>query len=91
LRVLESMKESQEEAGEDAEAGEGDADEDIYETVDEASLAPLPEENDMKYPQENPNYFRNKKYVRKDKYELSWLLPNNVVVPELMEVFDQIV
>ena len=30
-------------------------------------------------------------YVQKDKYELSWLLPNNAVIPELMQVFDQIV
>jgi hypothetical protein len=29
--------------------------------------------------------------IHQDKYELSWLLPNNAVIPELMQVFDQIV
>ena len=33
-------------------------------------LPPLPMENDPKYPQEDATYFKDKKYVRKDKYKL---------------------
>ena len=46
-----------------------------------ANLPALPEDNDMKRPQENQHYFAGKKnmvaYIRADKYSLSklyWLL-----------------
>ena len=44
-----------------------------FESVDTNDLAPLSEENDPKYPQEDAKYFRAKNYVRKTKCELSWL------------------
>ena len=54
--------------------------EDSFETVDETQLEPLPEENDPSFRQEDAKYLRKKKYVRKDKYDLLWFLP-----PEMME------
>ena len=47
--------------------------EDMFEeSVNMHELLPLPNENDPKFPQEDEKYFRKKKYVRNDKYELRW-------------------
>ena len=65
---------------------------DPFESVDTNDLAPLPEENDPKYPQEDAKYFLKKNYVRKDKYELSWFFPQKkedikVEIPQLLDIF----
>jgi hypothetical protein len=41
---------------------------------DDASLPPLPEENEKNYPQENKAYFDKKNYCRKDKYLLEEII-----------------
>jgi hypothetical protein len=81
----------------DADSNTDDEDEDYskehpLESVDTNDLAPLPEENDPKYPQEHTTYFRPKSYVRKDKYELSWFFPLQqedikVEIPQLLDIF----
>ena len=63
-----------------------------FESVDTNDLAPLPEENEPKYPQEDAQYCRTKNYVRKDKYELSWFFPLQeedikVEIPQLLDIF----
>ena len=81
----------------DADSNTDDEDEDYskehpFESVDTNDLAPLPEENEPKYPQEDAKYFRTKNYVRKDKYELSWFFPLQeedikVEIPQLLDIF----
>jgi hypothetical protein len=68
--------------------------EDPFESVDINELSSLPEGNDPKYPQENPQYFRRKNYVRKDKYELSWFFAEHeediaVEIPQLLDMFSK--
>ena len=55
-----------------------------------ASLEPLPTENKPTHPQENAAYFRNKKYVRRDKYDLMnfvGIQETDVVFPMIGECF----
>ena len=60
-----------------------------------AELVPLPDNNDLSFPQENPEYFSNKKYVRCDKYLLSDFVMKDVdgnwlegcQIPTIMECF----
>lgn len=42
--------------------------------IQPSPLEPLPLENDPKYPQEDAAYFRDKRYVRKDKYLLTTMV-----------------
>ena len=51
------------------------------------ALDPFPEENDKKFPQENKAYFKKKKYCRKDKYSLEWILMLNVEIPPIVSAF----
>ena len=92
-RLMEEMEETEElqtaQDEDDKEAATGDSNEreDEYEYVDEDTLDPLPEENDPKYDQEDAKYFRTKCYVRNDKYDLSWLTPDGLSFPSIMDVF----
>ena len=62
-----------------------------------ANLPALPDDNDVKWPQENQHYFAGKKkivaYVRTDKYSLSKLykllelLPEDVKLPSILSVY----
>ena len=60
--------------------------EDDYETPAK-ELEPLPEDNDEDYPQENAAYFRNKKYVRTDKFPLSELAFEGLELPSIATAF----
>ena len=50
-------------------------------------LEPLPDHNDMNYPQENAEYFATKKYCRKDKYKLEWFIMEGVSFPSIKDAF----
>lgn len=50
-------------------------------------LEELPDVNDANYPQENAAYFRNKRYVRVDKYELKDFIWDDVAIPPVMATF----
>mmetsp|Transcript_32398 Transcript_32398/g.48846 ORF Transcript_32398/g.48846 Transcript_32398/m.48846 type:complete len:80 (-) Transcript_32398:75-314(-) len=59
---------------------------DMYK-VQEEELTELPDENIEKFPQENEQYFRRKKYVRKDKYLLRNLVNMGLQLPTLESAF----
>ena len=50
-------------------------------------LEDLPEENDPEYPQEDKKYFKNKKYVRTDKYKLSDMLYKELELPSIRSAY----
>jgi hypothetical protein len=78
--ILQNTDESDSDSDEDIYSGPNDDAimEHLLHTVEEdpcevaqQPLPPLPLMNDPKYPQEDIHYFKNKNYVRKDKYKLS--------------------
>lgn len=63
-----------------------ESEDDSWETVQE--LDPLPDENDLNYPQEDDKYFKTKRYVRTDKYPLSELWDKSIKdFPTITESF----
>jgi hypothetical protein len=89
------------ESGTGGEQSDSDADSDdeldCFEVRNE-NLLPLPEENDVNFPQENTRYFltqKSKKYVRTDKYsletlhELCEMLPEESKLPSIMSAFEK--
>jgi hypothetical protein len=93
LRVLHSIIPEGEEAffdnSEDSDDAE-DENEDPFQ-VQPVPLPPLPNENVADYPQEDARYFRNKNYVRKDKYSLATLIEamceGGVELPTLLSIY----
>jgi hypothetical protein len=96
IRILELLEEDQEEqrhneVEEELPPDRGvDDDEDPFEACDESDQRgdELPEDNVPTYPQEDARYFRHKKYVRNDKYELAWLLAGDITVPAIIDLFN---
>ena len=60
--------------------------EDSYE-VAPTVLVPLPTVDNKKFAQEDKHYFKKKKYVRNDKYELDKLLPRAMKLPPLSSIY----